>query len=74
MAPDPYDGLFGPGDWGVMANNGVLHIAETIGGLPRSHALCGAVGTSFLVSAPLRAKACGRCAELARDGAGGVPR
>jgi hypothetical protein len=64
-----YGDLLRPGSWAVMGNNGVLHIAETVGGLPRSRTLCGAVGTSFLLSEPPRARLCELCAARARGGA-----
>jgi len=69
VARNVYGDLLRPGSWAVMGNNGVLHIAETVGGLPRSRTLCGAVGTSFLLSEPPRARLCELCAARAREGA-----
>lgn len=68
MGVDLYAGLLGPGGWAVMGNGGVIHIAETVAGLPRGGAICGAVGTAFVVSSPPgpATQACERCAEIAR--------
>lgn len=67
VAADPADRLLRPGGWAVMGNGGMLHVAETVGGLPRGRALCGAVGTAFVVSSiPQTSRVCGQCARLAR--------
>ncbi len=60
-------GVFGPGEWAVMGNDGVVHVAETSSGLPSSGARCGAVGTAFLVSTPDWGadRLCKHCVELA---------
>jgi hypothetical protein len=65
-------GVFGPGEWAVMGNDGVVHVAETQSGLPSSGARCGAVGTAFLVSTPDwgTARACARCIALVEAEAG----
>jgi hypothetical protein len=56
-----------------MGNDGVVHLAETAGGLPSSGARCGAVGTAFMVSTPDwdAARTCARCVALvqAEEGA-----
>jgi hypothetical protein len=72
MAVDFYGGLLRRGGWAVMGNAGVLHLAETVGGLPGGRTLCGAVGTAFVVSSPPRpaTRLCGRCAAVARAGSG----
>ena len=63
-----FRGLLAAGDWAVMGNGGLLHLAETVAGLPRGRALCGAVGTAFVFSSSTRASArlCERCADAAR--------
>lgn len=68
VAADLNDGVLRPGAWAVMSSGGVLHLAETVSGLPRGRALCGAVGTAFVVSAPARpaTRVCERCTELGR--------
>lgn len=60
------------GDWAVLGSGGVVHLAETVGGLPRGGALCGAVGTAFVVSAPPTRgmHVCERCLAAARSGSG----
>jgi hypothetical protein len=65
-------GVFGPGEWAVMGNDGVVHVAETESGLPSSGARCGAVGTAFLVSTPDwgAARTCSRCIALVQAEAG----
>ena len=65
-------GPFGPGEWAVMGNDGVVHLAETTSGLPSSGARCGAVGTAFMVSTPDwgAARTCGRCVALVQEEAG----
>ncbi|HJX48645.1 MAG: hypothetical protein ACXVRI_11935 [Gaiellaceae bacterium] len=72
MAVESHDGLLGPGDWAVMERGGVVHVAETVGQLPRGRALCGAVGTTFVISSPAQpaVRLCERCAALARRGKG----
>jgi hypothetical protein len=68
VAADPADRVLHLGDWAVMDNGGMLHLAETVGGLPRGRAVCGAVGTAFVVSsAPQPARVCEQCARLARQ-------
>ena len=61
-------GVFGQGEWAVMGNDGVVHLAETSSGLPSSGARCGAVGTAFMVSTPEwdAARVCDRCVGLAQ--------
>jgi hypothetical protein len=61
-------GAFGHGEWAVMGNDGVVHLAETSSGLPSSGARCGAVGTAFMVSTPEwdAARICHRCVALAQ--------
>jgi hypothetical protein len=56
------------GDWAVIGKDGVLHVAETAGSLQRGRALCGAVGTAFVVSVPPppAARICPECARLTR--------
>ena len=49
-----------------MEQRGVVHLAEMVGGLPRGRGLCGAVGTAFVVQAPLRQPLCDRCAAVAQ--------
>lgn len=70
MTAKSYEGLLGPGDWGVMGNDGVVHLAATSGGLPSSGGRCGAVGTAFIVSEPewRPGRVCRRCLALARAG------
>ena len=41
MAVRSARGVFGPGEWAVMGNDGVVHLAETQSGLPSSGARCG---------------------------------
>lgn len=67
-----YRGVFGPGEWAVMGNDGTVHLAATAGGLPSSGARCGAVGTAFMVSTPDwgAGRVCARCAKLAEAGLG----
>jgi len=65
-------GVFGPGEWAVMGNDGVIHLAETSSGLPSSGARCGAVGTAFLVSTPDWGadRLCKHCVELTQSPVG----
>lgn len=68
VAADPAKGVLRPGGWAVMGNGGMLHLAETVGGLPRGRALCGAVGTAFVLSStPRSSRVCGQCSRLARE-------
>ena len=68
MSARSYEGVLTPGEWAVMGNDGVVHLASTSGGLPSSGARCGAVGTAFIVSTPeWRAGwVCERCLALAQ--------
>ncbi len=72
MAVRSTRGVFGPGEWAVMGNDGVVHLAETASGLPSSGARCGAVGTAFMVSTPDwgAARTCSRCVALVEAEAG----
>ena len=54
------------GDWAVMEQRGVVHLADLVDGLPRGRGLCGAVGTAFVVREPLRRRICERCTAIAR--------
>jgi hypothetical protein len=71
MTARSYEGLLGQGDWAVMGNDGVVHLAATSGGLPSSGARCGAVGTAFIVSdAEWRSgRVCEHCLARAHEGA-----
>ena len=69
MTARSYRGVLGPGDWAVMGNDGMVHLAATSDGLPSSGARCGAVGTAFIVSEPewRSGRVCERCLTLARS-------
>jgi hypothetical protein len=64
-----YRDVFGPGEWAVMSNDGIVHLAATSSGLPSSGARCGAVGTAFMVSTPEwgARRVCERCVALAES-------
>lgn len=68
MAVRSYEGVLAPGEWAVMGNDGVVHLAVTAGGLPSSGGRCGAVGTAFIVSTPewRAGRVCERCLALAQ--------